>query len=129
MAGLYGFTRKERLSLPQDFRKVIRSGRRLHSRSFTLFTLRTEGPCCRLGIVVKKEVGPASYRNRVKRYCREFFRLHKHQIPGPFDIVILVKKGCVLHRYREVENELRNLLVREPKEKRFAGAIRGEEIR
>jgi len=65
----------------------------------------------RLGIVVKKEIGPATFRNRIKRYVREFFRLHKHEINGSFDAVLLVKKGCSVNRYKEAEEELRGLFI------------------
>jgi ribonuclease P protein component len=60
--------------------------------------------------VVKKEIGPATFRNRMKRYIREFFRLHKSQIKGFYDIILMVKKGCSVNRYQEVEEELRGLL-------------------
>jgi len=47
----------------------------------------------------------------MKRYIREFFRLHKHQIKGSYDIVLMIKKGYSLNRYREAEKELRGLLI------------------
>jgi ribonuclease P protein component len=62
-------------------------------------------------MVVKKEIGPATYRNRVKRYIREFFRLHKHQISGSFDMILMVKKGCSINQYRELEKEMRGLFI------------------
>ncbi len=71
----------------------MKSGKRFPSRNFILFSQKSENPFHRLGIVVKKEVGMATYRNRIKRYLREFFRLHKGQIQGSFDLVLLVKKG------------------------------------
>jgi len=61
--------------------------------------------------VVKKEIGPANYRNRIKRYSREFFRIHKNQWKGSFDIIILAKKGDPLNRYREAEEELKGFLI------------------
>jgi len=64
-----------------------------------------------LGIVVKKEIGPASLRNRMKRYLREFFRLNKQQIKGSLDMIILVKKGGLPERYGETEEELRRVLL------------------
>jgi ribonuclease P protein component len=109
--GRFRFTRKERIAAPQDFRKVMRSGRRLFSENVTVFTRENDNGFHRLGIVVKKEVGTAALRNRLKRYFREFFRLHKHQIKGSLDIVILIKKGCSVQRYREAEGELRRLFV------------------
>jgi ribonuclease P protein component len=109
--GPFRFTNKERINHPQDFRRVMKLGKRLQSKNFILFIQESEAGFHRLGMVVKKEIGPATYRNRIKRYFREFFRLHKHQISGSLDMVILVKKGTVLSRYREAEEELRRLLI------------------
>ena len=110
--GPFRFTKKERIKESQDFRSLMKLGRRLQSKNFILFNRRNEVGFHRLGMVVKKEIGPATYRNRMKRYFREFFRLHKHQIRGSLDIVIVIKKGCASNRYREVEEELRGLLIK-----------------
>jgi ribonuclease P protein component len=87
----------------------MKSGKRLSSKNFILFVQKNGNQLHRLGIVVKKEVGPATCRNRAKRYLREFFRLHKDQIKGSFDLIIMVKKGFKVSRYRETEDELRGL--------------------
>jgi len=76
-----------------------------------LFVQESEKTFHRLGIVVKKEIGPAAFRNRMKRYIREFFRLHKHKIKGSYDIILMIKKGCSFGRYQEVEKELRGLFI------------------
>jgi ribonuclease P protein component len=110
--GQFRFTKKERINLPQDFRKVMKLGRRVQSKNFILFIQNNKLGFHRLGRVVKKEVGSATYRNRMKRYFREFFRLNKHRMGGSFDMVILAKKGYVLKRYREAEEELKGLFVR-----------------
>jgi len=109
--GTFSFTRKERINHPQDFRRVMKSGRRFTSKNFILFMKENKNPFHRLGIVVKKEIGPATFRNRIKRYVREFFRLHKREINGSFDVVLLVKKGCSVNRYTEAEEELRGLFI------------------
>lgn len=111
MKGPFRFTKKERITSPQDFRRVMKLGRRLSSRNFVLFIKKNENLFHRLGIVVKKEIGPATFRNRMKRYIREFFRLQRHQVKGSYDIILMVKKGCSVNRYQEVEEELRGLLV------------------
>ena len=109
--GSFGFTKRERIREPQDFRRVMKLGRRKSSRSFILFARQSERKFHRLGIVAKKEVGPAVFRNRMKRYIREFFRLNKHQMQGSYDIILMIKKGCSLNRYQEAEDELRRLFV------------------
>ena len=111
MKGSFRFTKKERIAQPQDFRKVMRLGRRISSRNFVLFIQKNGNTFHRLGMVVKKEIGPATFRNRVKRYVREFFRLHKHQIKNSYDIILMVKKGCLFNRYQEAEEELRELFI------------------
>jgi len=107
--GTFSFARGERINDPQNFKRVMKSGKRVTSRNFILFMKRNKNAFHRLGIVVKKEIGPATFRNRIKRYVREFFRLHKHEMKGSFDVVLLVKKGCSVNRYTEAEEELRGL--------------------
>jgi len=109
--GSFGFTKKERITQPQDFRRVMRLGRKISSRDFILFFQKNESRVHRLGIVAKKEIGPAVFRNRMKRYIREFFRMHKHKIKGSYDIILMIKKGCSFDRYREAEKELRGLFI------------------
>jgi len=109
--GSFRFTKRERMTQPQDFRRVMKFGRKVSSQNFILFTQKNENTFHRLGIVVKKEIGPATFRNRMKRYIREFFRLHKHQIKGSYDIILMIKKGCSLNRYQEAEEELRRLFI------------------
>jgi ribonuclease P protein component len=110
--GSFRFTKKERITHPQDFRRVMKLGRRLNSKNFILFVQENQNGFHRLGIVVKKEVGPANFRNRIKRYFREFFRLHKYQIKGSYDMILLAKKGCILNRYKDAEEELRQVVIK-----------------
>ncbi len=111
MKGAFGFRKEERIIHPQDFRRVMRSGKKVTSKSFILFFQDNGKGFHRLGIVLRKEVGQATLRNRIRRYIREFFRLHKHLIRGSLDLVILVKKGPLPNRYREAEEELRRALT------------------
>ncbi len=107
--GSFRFTKKDRITQPRDFRTVMKFGKRVSSRSFILFIRKNESAFHRLGIVVKKEIGPATFRNRMKRYVREFFRLNKGQIKGSYDMILMIKKGCLLRGYQEAEKELRKL--------------------
>jgi ribonuclease P protein component len=109
MKGSFRFRKKERITEPQDFRRIMRLGRKYSSRNFRLFIEEGGKTFHRLGIVVKKEVGSATYRNRMKRYIREFFRLYKHKIKGSGDIILMIKSGCSFDRYQEAEKELRGL--------------------
>ena len=109
MKGSFGFTKKERITEPQDFRRVMKLGKKRSSRNFLVFVQESRKSFHRLGIVMKKEIGPAAFRNRMKRYIREFFRLHKHKIKGSYDTILMIKEGCSFDRYQEAEKELRGL--------------------
>lgn len=111
MKGDFRFTRKERLKESENFKRVMKYGKRISSENFTIFVKTNELGFHRLGIVIKKEVGKANYRNRIKRYFREFFRQNKNKIKGSFDIVIFAKKNCNLRRYKETEEELKKALI------------------
>lgn len=109
--GSFRLRKKERIAEPQDFRRIMRLGTKRSSRSFKLFIQESDNTFHRLGIVVKKETGPAAFRNRMKRYIREFFRLHKHEIKGSCDVILMIKRGCSFDRYQEAEKELRGLFA------------------
>ncbi|HUL30744.1 MAG TPA: ribonuclease P protein component [Thermodesulfobacteriota bacterium] len=111
MIGSFKFTKKERVTQPEDFRRVMKFGRRISSRSFILFRHKNEYAFHRLGIVAKKEIGPATFRNRTKRCIREFFRLHKHHVKGSYDFILMIKKGCSMNRSQETEEELSRLFI------------------
>jgi ribonuclease P protein component len=104
--GSFRFARKERITDPQDFKRVMKTGRKFYGRNFILFAKENGLHFHRLGVIVSKEVGPATYRNRIKRVCREYFRLHKEEIKGSLDIIILTKRGCVLKGYVDTAEEL-----------------------
>jgi len=109
----FGLTKKERIFHPREFKGVMKSGKRRFSRNLLLFIQKNDREIHRLGIVVKKEAGTAVFRNRIKRYVREFFRLHKQEIKGSFDMILSVKKGCFIQKYKDAEGELEGLLISE----------------
>jgi ribonuclease P protein component len=57
-------------------------------------------------------VGPAHVRNQWKRAIREAFRLHRHKLPGAYDLVIGVEWGCTPEDARRVEEAFLRLIER-----------------
>ncbi len=59
----------------------------------------------RLGLVVTKKIGVAVVRNRIKRLCRECFRLAPEMLPKGIDLVVIAKTGAGDLGLRDVQDE------------------------
>ncbi|MBI5827044.1 MAG: ribonuclease P protein component [Deltaproteobacteria bacterium] len=108
------FPKGERLLKSQDFTRVRKDGKRLYSRSFTVFILPNALGKRRLGLSVGARVADSPGRNRVKRLIREFYRLNKGSFPDSSDILISVKTVDNIKWYRDLEEEFRKVLRRSP---------------
>jgi ribonuclease P protein component len=70
------------------FDAVYRAGKRLTSLHFTVFVCSNELAVSRFGFSIKKALGGAVVRNRIRRRVREIVRRHRQEIPAGWDIVI-----------------------------------------
>lgn len=105
------FSREQRLLLPSDYKFVFNQPIRSSDKLLTILAKKdpaNELP--RLGLAIaKKSVKTAVHRNRIKRLCREFFRLNQSKIACA-DYVILVRSGI---------DKLENSVITESLAKQF----------
>jgi len=106
----FGFAKWERIRKKREFLEVTRTGQRRQSLHFIVYLRANPEGHLRLGITVSRRVGKAVRRNRIKRLLREFFRLHKHQLPPKHDILIIAKKGAGDLNYDQICAELSKVL-------------------
>ena len=59
----------------------------------------------RLGIVAGRKTGIAVVRNRIKRLCRECFRLDPTWVPSGVDLVVIAKPGAGQMKLQDVQAE------------------------
>jgi ribonuclease P protein component len=76
-----------------DFDAVYRAGKRRSSSHFTVFFRANDLPQTRFGFSIKKALGNAVVRNRMRRRIRELVREHRREIPAGWDIVIHPKNS------------------------------------
>ena len=90
----YGFPRSRRLLTAKDYKQVFDNKPiKLVCPPFTLLVIPNHSEQSRLGLIVaKKNVKSAVKRNRLKRLCRQSFRLAQHDLPA-VDIVLLARRG------------------------------------
>jgi ribonuclease P protein component len=110
-----------------EFEAVYGAGQRRSSPQFTVFfrsrrpfaagrasaeaqDLAATIPVSRFGISVKKALGGAVVRNRIRRRIREILRCHRTEIPSGWDIVIHPKRSVEQAPFAPLEAELLRLL-------------------
>ncbi|MBZ5527464.1 MAG: ribonuclease P protein component [Acidobacteriia bacterium] len=76
-----------------EFDAVYRAGKRRSSAYFTVFLRSNSLPHSRFGFSIKKALGGAVVRNRIRRRLREIVRLHRGEIPAGWDIVVHPKSA------------------------------------
>jgi len=109
-----GFPRASRLMRRAEYDAVYREGRRRSSREFAVF-LRPNGlELSRFGWSIKKALGSAVKRNRMRRRIREIIRLHRQEIAPGWDIVIHPRSTVATGDFSALTEELVKLLPRAP---------------
>jgi ribonuclease P protein component len=107
-----GFPRASRLVRRAEYDAVYREGRCRSSREFAVF-LRPNGmELSRFGWSIKKALGSAVKRNRMRRRIREIIRLHRQEIAPGWDIVIHPRSTVATANFSSLSEELLKMLPR-----------------
>ena len=85
--------KKFRLKRRKDITRVFEHGRRARDGRMTLLALANNLDHPRAGVAVSTRHGNAVKRNRIKRLCREAFRLNRVELPAGWDYIILPARG------------------------------------
>ena len=64
----------------------------------------------RYGISIPTKTGKAVLRNKLKRRIKNIIDINKLVIPKPYDYVIISRKSLLELNYKEMENNLLNLV-------------------
>lgn len=91
----FSFTKADKILKRYEFLHLSKSGKKIRNRYFIALFCPGKSERSRLGITVTKKIGNAVTRNRIKRLCREYFRLNKQNIPGSWDINLIAKREAV----------------------------------
>jgi ribonuclease P protein component len=89
--GDFSFSKADRIRKRPEYLYLARIGRKFQNRHFILIYAPGRDIRPRLGITVSKRVGDAVARNQIKRWVREYFRTHRQQLRGVWDINIIAK--------------------------------------
>jgi ribonuclease P protein component len=112
------FPREARLVRRGEFDTVYRAGKRRSSSYFTVFLRANQLPRSRFGVSMKKALGGAVERNRIRRRLREIVRCHRREIVAGWDIVIHPKSAVANAPFAELTADLLRLLESAPQASR-----------
>jgi ribonuclease P protein component len=89
---------------------VYRAGKRRSSSHFTVFFRANQLPVSRFGFSIKKALGGAVVRNRIRRRIREMVRCHRMEMPAGWDIVIHPKSSVERAEFAGLTADLLRLM-------------------
>ncbi len=108
--------RCERLRLKRDFDRVFELGRSVAEDFMRVVYVENQRGMRRIGIVVRKRIGKAHVRNRLKRLVREAYRKNKGIFPEGVDMVFIYRTAVAdrakLLKLHDVERVLRRISER-----------------
>ncbi len=104
------FPREARLVRKSEFDAVYRTGKRRSSAHYTVFVRPNALTISRMGFSIKKALGDAVVRNRIRRRLREMVRCHRQEIPAGWDIVIHPKSSVATAVFATLTQDLLRLL-------------------
>jgi ribonuclease P protein component len=104
------FPREARLVRKSEFDAVYRAGKRRSSSHYSVFFRANELPQSRFGFSIKKALGGAVVRNRIRRRLREMVRCHRLEIPAGWDIVIHPKSSVSRGEFAALTADLLRVL-------------------
>ena len=93
-----------------EFDAVYRNGKRRSSSHFTVFLKANDLPQSRFGFSIKRALGGAVVRNRMRRRLREMVRLHREEISAGWDFVIHPKANVASAEFAALAKDLVRLL-------------------
>jgi ribonuclease P protein component len=106
----FSLPRACRLVRRSEYDAVYREGRRRTSREFTVFLRPNALDLSRFGWSIRKALGSAVRRNRIRRRLREILRLHRQEIAPGWDIAIHPRSSAATADFPVLTRELLKLL-------------------
>ena len=88
--------------------RILTEGKRFHGKLVSLYYLPSEKMA--FAVLVRKSIGKAPTRNKIKRWIREIYRTEKIHLPSPCDIILVTHKPNSDIYFHNLKIEIKTLL-------------------
>ena len=104
-------SRKYKLKKDNDFKKVFQNGKYKQKDFIKIKFLKNNLEISRFSFIVGLKISKkAVQRNKIKRRLEQIIQLIFKQVKSGFDIIIFVDKIIIEKKYKEIEENLIDLL-------------------
>ena len=101
----------EIIRLSREFTEIINLNNSVKNKYFSIY-YRKNNESNRYGITVPKKIGKANVRNKIKRRVKNIIDINKKCVHNGYDYVIIIRKGILDLTYKEIEEQLINLIIK-----------------
>ena len=101
----------------EEFSEIINTGIKLKGKYLLIFYKNKTYTKPNFGLAISKKVGNAVLRNKLKRRLRNIIDNNRLLFKNNKNYIIMIKKEAALASYKELENDLINLLRKDNNEK------------
>lgn len=97
---------KMRIKSADEFNDIIKTGTKIYSPFFIIYSKEKKLDNPRFGITQAKKFGKAYKRNRYRRILREIIRTNIKVFKNEYDYIIIIMKKCDTLDFKQIEDNL-----------------------
>ena len=94
------------------FQEALAQGRNTVGNHMVLWSRAGEDADRRLGVVASRKVGNSVARSRAKRRMREWFRLNRHRLTPPEDVILVARRQILEASPNELDRDFEQVFSR-----------------
>lgn len=92
------------------FTQIIRNGKFSKDRNFVVYFVENESDKSMFGIAIKKSIGSAVTRNKLKRQTRSIIDNNRKLFQLSKDYIIMIREGCLEKSYQELDSSIKKIM-------------------
>ena len=102
--------RSEMIKDKEYFNNIIRHGIYTKDKNFVIYYIENKSNKTSFGLAIKKSIGSAVTRNRLKRQTRAIIDNNRKLFKNSHDYIIMIRDGCLSSSFEKMSESINNLM-------------------